>query len=279
MVLNPSIKKQIGMYDPEGLFSNEKDITITADYFAWNKNLNRITAELDKVNKDQKTFLITIEPWPKPEGYKYESNDDLLKAIIDKKYDGEINNICSTLASSTVPIYIRWGHEMELSNSRYPWSSGNPDLYIGAYQHFVDTCRVKDASFKFVWSPAGEAGLEKYWPGDKYVDIIGLSIYSFDEYDMRHVGHKRSFKEVFEARYNRVKIYNKPILIAEMGVTGSDAYKMEWLGAMFKEMNDYKKLIGFVYLNTIDPQAQWEDGLSNPDWRLPKQITSLFPQK
>lgn len=272
--------KIIGMFDPDNIFIEEKGVTMTANYFAWNKDLSVISTELKIANERQREFLVTIEPWPEPVGFKYESNDDLLKAIIAGEYDKTTNDICGILSKSQVPVYIRWGHEMELVNSRYPWSHGTPELYIQAYRHFVDTCRINGNIFKFVWSPAGELGLDGYWPGGKYVDVIGLSIYSFDQYDEKYIGHKRSFKEVFMPRYDRVKKYGKPILIAEMGVTGSDNYKLEWIGWMMNDLHNYKKLIGFVYLNTMDPQAVWEEGLDNPDWKLPKRVTQLlFPKQ
>lgn len=266
----------IGFHDPEGTFLNEKRITLTSDYFAWNKDLTVISDELKTAEASNRSFLVTLEPWPKPLGFKYDSNDQLLQAIVAGEYDETIQGICMILAPSKVPVYIRWGHEMELENSRYPWSHATPELYINAYRHFVTTCKKYSHTFKYVWSPAGEQGLEKYWPGAAYVNIIGLSIYSFDEYDLKRVGHKRSFREVFFSRYNRVKVYGKPVLIAEMGATGTDSYKMEWIGWMMKDIPNYKQLMGVVYLNTQDPQAIWEPGLSNPDWRLPLRVTSLL---
>lgn len=270
--------KVIGMYDPDNVFIAEKSISITSNYFAWNKDTSVIAIELEKATEQQRTFLVTIEPWPEPVGFRYESNDELLEEVITGKYDQTINNICDILSKARKPIYIRWGHEMELTNSRYPWSNASPKLYIQAYKHFVDACRNKGKEniFKFVWSPAGEYGLENYWPGKNYVDVIGLSLYSFDQYDQKYIGHQRSFKEAFVPKYTRVKNYRKPVLIAEMGVTGTDNYKLEWIGQMMKDIHNYKKLMGFVYLNTLDPQAIWEEGLDNPDWRLPERVIQLL---
>lgn len=268
--------KIIGMYDPEDTFVEEKGVTMRGIYFAWNKDISVITAELKKATERQRAFLVTIEPWPEPAGFRYKSNNDLLKAIIAGKYDQTTNDICDILSIAQVPVYIRWGHEMELENSRYPWSNASPELYIQAYKHFIDECRSKGNIFKFVWSPAGEKGLENYWPGEKYVDVVGLSLYSFDQYDQKYVGHQRSFKEVFLPKYDRLKNYRKPVLIAEMGVTGTDNYKLEWIGGMLNDLHNYSRLKGFVYLNAIDPQAIWEKGLDNPDWRLPKEAAQLL---
>jgi endoglucanase len=267
---------QTGVHDPDDIFAEVPDITLSADYFAWNKDLNVIKTELQKSEESNRSFLVTVEPWPKPIGFRHKTNDDLLRAIISGTYDQTTKEICQILSESQSPVYIRWGHEMELGNSRYPWTNGTPELYILAYKQFVTICRTQSDSLKYVWSPAGEIGLEKYWPGETYVDYIGVSVYSFDEYELKYFNQRRSFKDVFDPIYQRVKIYNKPILISEMGVTGTDEYKINWLQKMRNETHLYKNLAGFVYLNTQDPQAVWEQGLSNPDWRLPVSSSKLL---
>jgi len=167
---------------------------------------------------------------------------------------------------------------MEMSNSRYPWAGASPALFKEAYQKFVNLCKSKINSdnVKFVWSPAGEQGLENYWPGAEYVDLIGLSVYSYDQYEYKYFNRRRTFQEVFLPIYQRVEKFGKPILIAEMGVTGTDDYKIKWVENVINELNLYPRTVGFVYLNTLDPQAIWEVGLGNPDWRLPKSAKKLL---
>jgi len=267
-LMKNNIPMIIGMHDPAGIFAKEPIVTLSSDYFAWNKDLSVISSELKRATDQNRSFLVTIEPWPVPIGSKYDSSDELLKQFTEGKYDQITIELCDILSAAKFPIYIRWGHEMELTNSRYPWSKGTPELYIEAYKNFVDICRTKSNTFKFVWSPAGEIGLGSYWPGDAYVDLIGLSVYSYDKYEQKYFSKRRNFKDVFFPIHERVKNYNKPILIAEMGVTGNDEYQLNWLLDMKKNLYEYENVVGFVYLNTMDPLAIWEEGLGNPDWRI-----------
>jgi len=46
-----------------------------------------------------------------------------------------------------------------------------------------------------------------------------VSIYGFPEYDVRNFGKVRSFTDIFSYTYQRVSLFDKPIIIAELGVT------------------------------------------------------------
>ena len=69
----------------------------------------------------------------------------------------------------------------------------------------------------YVWSPVGSPGLHQYWPGPDYADYVGLSVYGFPQWDVRHYGRPRSFAEIFSEKYELVKGFGKPVLIAELG--------------------------------------------------------------
>ena len=78
--------------------------------------------------------------------------------------------------------------EMDLANKRYPWSHWTPTEYIAAYRHFVNVCRGVASNAKFMWSPRGEANLRDYYPGNDYVDSIGLSGFGYQKYEIAVYG-------------------------------------------------------------------------------------------
>jgi endoglucanase len=119
-----------------------------------------------------------------------------------------------------------------------------------------------------MWSPSGEEGSQKYWPKSEYVDLIGISVYSYNLWDIGHLGKARTFMEVFLPKYWRLSKFDKPILIAEMGVTGSDEYKHSWLRSMSWQINIFPKIIGYVYFNDFDVESAWGTEFPTPDWRI-----------
>lgn len=89
-------------------------------------------------------------------------------------------------AGSDDQIYIRLGWEFN-GDGWFPWSAnGKASDYVAAYQHFVDAFRSVSDKFVFEWAPnAGAMGMnpEDAYPGDDYVDAIGMDMYYNIQWD------------------------------------------------------------------------------------------------
>jgi hypothetical protein len=73
---------------------------------------------------------------------------------------------------------IRLGWEFD--GGWMPWSSnGNNALWVSAFQHVVNVFRSVSPNFRFDWNgdPGWLQGQTGAYPGDGYVDIIGLDVY------------------------------------------------------------------------------------------------------
>ncbi len=76
------------------------------------------------------------------------------------------------------PIVFRPLHEM--NGNWFWWGSridGGPAVYIAAYRLLVDYMRERTDHVLFCWSPDKRLA-EEYYPGDDYVDVIGVDGYS-----------------------------------------------------------------------------------------------------
>ncbi|KQP17924.1 glycoside hydrolase family 26 protein [Pseudorhodoferax sp. Leaf267] len=76
-------------------------------------------------------------------------------------------------------VRIGW----EFNHSWFPWRAAqNPEAWVTYWRQIVTAMRsVPGAQFRFDWCPAwgkGELDPEDVYPGDEYVDIIGLDIYN-----------------------------------------------------------------------------------------------------
>jgi len=79
-------------------------------------------------------------------------------------------------------IRIGW----EFNGTFMPWAAGGKESsYVAYWRRIVNTLRsVSGQQFKFDWAPlAGDtnANIEAAYPGDAYVDIIGLDFYDLSE--------------------------------------------------------------------------------------------------
>ncbi|MBV9076240.1 MAG: hypothetical protein JO048_02010 [Methylobacteriaceae bacterium] len=84
--------------------------------------------------------------------------------------------------SDADPIYVRVG--WEFNGDWMPWSAGGHEAaFVSAYQQLVSTFRSVSNQFKFVWDVnlGGSLNPETAYPGDAYVDVVGMDVY----YDTR----------------------------------------------------------------------------------------------
>ena len=110
------------------------------------------------------------------------------------------------------------------------------ELYKNAYRHFVMACRLYAHNIFYIWSPVGDNGCERYWPGSAFADFVGLSVFGFPQFDLRYYHKVRSFSEQMDEKYRRIAAFQKPVIIAEFGVTGGHDFQQAWLRAALQDM-------------------------------------------
>jgi len=84
------------------------------------------------------------------------------------------------VAEGQAHAWLRLG--FEFNGSWYPWrAAGDPAAFASFYRRIVTVMSsVPGAAFRYVWNPtlgAEAFPAEKAWPGNAYVDAIGLDVY------------------------------------------------------------------------------------------------------
>jgi len=260
-------KLPFGIYDPDGTFSEVKGVGIEHIYIPWEDvDLNSLhTADQYALDRGR-DLLITVEPWSWSPDWNTTS-EQLQQGIVSGDYDRTIANVCTTAGSLKGKVTIRWAHEMDLANDRFPWSKWNPADYVTAYRHFADQCRKYAPNARYMWSPRGNATLQDYYPGDEYVDVIGLSVFGLQQYDIDHLGHASTFAESLRQGYDLAVGYGKPIEVAELGFRGDAAYMDKWRHDMLAVGAEFPALEAVIYFNEIETFA-WPAPYGYPDWRV-----------
>jgi hypothetical protein len=166
------------------------------------------------------------------------------------------------------PLLIEWGVDCNMKGSTL---HGNPGEFQSAYKFIVTKVSgadTKKANIGWVFHinvpdvPETDAnGFELYYPGDDYVDWIGVSIYGIAKSDKKH---PTPFTERFDPYYDRIlqkSNKSKPIMIAAFGCPNTgDASGMCWTREVFqsliKDVN-FPMVKGFSWWNsTLDYQGK-----------------------
>jgi Glycosyl hydrolase family 26 len=125
-----------------------------------------------------------------PNGQSYGSLDAVLRGIAAGSYDSAIND---QIQNYLVPIarqlyFIRISHEWP--GNWYcdsPWYGGSeqspnvsPADWVAAWRHVHNLLKAKLPNVKVEWDGPSDATQAAYYPGDKYVDLIGTDDYPGD---------------------------------------------------------------------------------------------------
>ncbi|MCA1494134.1 glycoside hydrolase family 26 protein [Sinorhizobium alkalisoli] len=259
-----------GAYDPHGDFGEPLQSKIEHLFLPWEDvELSTLALADDYAYARGRTLMITVEPWSWSPEWRV-TERELLRSILNGERDAYMAAVCSTVAGLKSPIIIRWGQEMDETDNQFSWSHWSGEEFKAAYRRMVTVCRahVKDA--RFMWSPKGNPGLEVFYPGDDVVDLIGLSVFGYQQYDRGTTGRDQTFPERLAPGYERVKGYGKPIMVAELGYEGDAAYVADWATSVAARHAEFPELTAVVYFNDREVYP-WPDGYGRPDWRVVRE--------
>jgi mannan endo-1,4-beta-mannosidase len=213
--------------------------------------------------------LISWEPWDYADtapGAQTEGDQPAYKLsnIADGRFDGYIRSWAEGVKSLRYTIAIRFAHEM--NGNWYPWGmqdlNGNtPAQYVAAWRHVHDIfTQVGATNVIWIWSPnvayPGSSPLAALYPGDQYVDWVGLSGY----YGTPGMNTYESFDQIFDQTIGQLRaITAKPVVITETGGTDTGGYMTRFVTQMFQQLpRDHPDVVGVI----------WYEAVKGVDWRL-----------
>ncbi|MCX5749793.1 MAG: glycosyl hydrolase [Candidatus Saganbacteria bacterium] len=248
-----------------------KKFSVIMWYQDWSTTFNKSLC--DKVVRKGAVPHIVWEPWLWSDKEKIK-----LGNILAGEWDSHIRQYAQDVRNWGKPIFIRWGHEFNIEG--YPWCVVNngkdPKKYVDAFRHVKNIFNEEGAdNAMFVWCPMRESWPQEKWndmelayPGDEYVDWIGIDGYNWGV--TQPWSQWQSFKELFRdvSRSLWRAHPTKPIMIAEFASADLGDDKAGWILDMNEEL---KKM---PYIKAIN----WFDEKKEADWRIestPKTLAAF----
>lgn len=260
-----------GAYDPGGDYIDDPVPVIEHIFLPWEDVYLPSLAQADAYALARKrALLVTLEPWTWSRSER-NTAQYLMSGIVEGRYDENMRGICHEFSLLKSPVTLRWAHEMEDTSGQFIWAGWNPQTYINAYRRMITICREAAPNIQVMWSPAGNEGLEAYYPGDEYVDIVGISVFGYEPYDLATVGRAQSYLDVLAPKYARAAKFGKPVVVAELGFSGSQAYVDAWDKSIRVTRAEYPNLVGVVYFDQREVYP-WPNNFGFPDWRLDNRV-------
>jgi beta-mannanase len=184
--------------------------------------------------------------------------------------DAYINSFAKAVASYKQPVIIRFAHEMNGTWTSYSdYTNGNsPGDFINMWRHVHDVF-VQDGATKVIWlwtpnitgSSNTPGTLASYYPGDAYVDEVGLDGYSYP------TAGCNTIEQVFSNDITTIRSFTqKPLRLGEVGISSACTNKPQLISGMFSWLKGDSQVSGFTW---------WDRQDSSNDWRFESDPNSL----
>lgn len=194
--------------------------------------------------------------------------------ILEGQYDGYIAAVARELKGFGAPVLLRLAHEMNLE--RYHWGTDkagygpeSPKLYKGLFRRVADIFRAEGAdNVLFVFCPNMDSlpaapwnSAAAYYPGDAYVDVLGMDGYNWGTSHSKAIhGYDstfRSFRDIFGPLFTELRQLApaKPMMVFETASASAGGDKAQWIAEAFETAGEWG-LAAVVWFE-VDKELDW----------------------
>jgi hypothetical protein len=209
-------------------------------YFSnnWYDNIQFPTSNVNIIHDAGKVPFIRMMPRTNFEQGVPDPNYTMQK-IIDGVFDTQLTQWAIDAKNTNIPLLVEFG--TEVNGNWFPWNGQHngagttdgygdpnfpdgPERFKDAYRHIIDICNNNGANNITWFFHADDYSLpeedwnnfENYYPGDDYIDWIGVSVYGVFDKNEEYMEFSELLDEIYPGLTN---LSNKPIAILEFAIT------------------------------------------------------------
>ncbi|WP_010648283.1 glycoside hydrolase family 26 protein [Oceanobacillus massiliensis] len=188
-----------------------------------------------------------------------------LEEVQDDEY---LRQFAKDAASAGVPVLLRYASEM---NGTWTAYSGNQELYIQKWKLVHNVMEEEAPNVMMLWNvfTMPEGTIEDFYPGDDYVDYVGVNIYNV-VYHNDSLEGKSDFEDPLRLLDYVYNTYSdtKPIVIGEFGATNYTVtdglfhidFATEKITRMYKHLPDLYPRVKFIYYFDVNNLVNAPEG-------------------
>ncbi len=203
-------------YDPSRFYMDTfpelvgKDMSAYLLYLPYGESVYTYESHIQKANEKNKIIQIALEP----HGGLHTVNG----------YDGYLIRLAQEMENSGCRMMLRFAGEMNDTTSS--WFTTDTNQYITAFRTVADIFHTYAPNVPVIWAPNfyPPDTIDDYYPGDAYVDYVGISSYMMHQpiTDPLGQGVDRSrWSNQLDTIYSLFG-HKKPIMIVEGGASYMD---------------------------------------------------------
>ncbi len=187
----------------------------------------------------------------------WEPYDTTVQAIGDGQSDGYITRFAEAVRALNLPVAISFGHEM--NGNWYPWGTTGTSAaqFVAAWRH-IHNLFVQAGASNVIWvwnpniiNPVPQVQLAPYWPGDSYVDWVGITGY------FPATGPER-FATLYGPTIAEIRQFTtKPVIIAETSVETGPS-ELQAMHSLVSGVQRRRDVLGFIWFDFNKDGVDWQ---------------------
>ncbi|SEM02939.1 glycoside hydrolase family 26 protein [Streptacidiphilus jiangxiensis] len=185
----------------------------------------------------------------------WEPFEPSLASIASGASDAYVTSFARSVRALNLPLAISFGHEM--NGNWYAWgmTKATPEDFVKAWRHIHDLFEQAGATnVIWAWSPnvinpVPSIALKPYYPGDAYVDWVGMIGYYT-------VTGQNTFDQLFGPTMRQVRQFTRrPFVIAETASQLGPRRQTD-VDDLFDGVAAHADVVGFIWFN-VPKRADW----------------------
>jgi parallel beta-helix repeat protein len=179
------------------------------------------------------------------------------RAVAAGRDDTYLRSLARSVARLGQPVLLRYAWGMDGWARRDSTGSGSGSAFVAAWRHVHDLFAAQGVQAFWVWSPTADGfagargGVDRYWPGDGYVDWVGADGFNWNGCNGQ--SGWQDFGPIFRSFYAWGSARAKPLMVSGTGSVEDAAdpsHKRAWFlnaaGALARSM---PRVRAVVYLD------------------------------
>ncbi len=211
---------------------------------------------LSNAEKEERILELTLQTLPQEN-----QNGNMVYDVLNGKYDEYLKNYVRDIKEYGKPVLFRVGNEMNGDWCVYSayHTSKDTEVYIAFYRYLYSLFQEAEAeNVIWIWNPNGKSFPNFKWnhqlcyfPGNEYVDVIGMTMYNTGTY---YEGENwMEFSELYDELYEEyLEKFQFPLMITEFSSSSVGGDKEQWVQSMFEHIQNYKELKVAIWWSNCD---------------------------
>ncbi len=198
---------------------------------------------------------------------RWQEGGNMVYDVLEGQYDSFLTNYAKSIAEFEHPVMFRLGNEM--NGDWCPYSGYNtardPYVFKNFYKYIYSIFEENGANKNtiWIWNPNCKSFPDfnwnnemMYYPGDKYVDVVGLTAYNTGTYYASTGERWTEFETLYSQLYSEYCAkYSQPLMITEFSSASMGGDKNQWIINMFNTINKYNRIKLAIWWDGCDWDA------------------------